>query len=107
MNRRAFVLGLVMLLLASLVAIALRSFAEAAFLEAYGRRQMPWLLIANAGGFAAATLGYDALLRRAHARAVDLGLLAMLAVFAGAAPALLAANAPPVVLVVGLAAASQ
>jgi hypothetical protein len=57
-NRRAFVLGAVMVLLGSLVAVALRSFAEAAFLGAYGPAQMPWLLIANAGGFAVARGGF-------------------------------------------------
>lgn len=107
MNRRAFVLGAAMLLLCNVVAVALRAFAEVAFLEAYGATKLPWLLIANAGGFAVATLGYDAITRRAHARLVDLGLLVTLLVAAAASPALLAAGAPPVVLVVALAAASQ
>ena len=40
---------------------------------------MPWLLIANAGGFAVATLGYDALTRVARAGVVDLVLLVALA----------------------------
>jgi len=106
-NRRAFVLGAVMVLLCSFVAIALRSFAEAAFLTAYGRSQMPWLLIANASGFAVATLGYDYLTRASRASVVDVVLLGLLAVAAGAAPALLEAGAPPIVLVVALAATSQ
>jgi hypothetical protein len=42
MNRRAFVLGTVMVLLGNLVAVALRSFAEAAFLASYGAKQLPW-----------------------------------------------------------------
>lgn len=107
MNHRAFILGAAMVLLCSFVAISLRSFAEAAFLGAYGPKQMPWLLIANAGGFAVATLGYDALTRIAHARTVDVILLAALAVAAGAAPILLRTGVPPGVLVVALAATSQ
>ncbi|HEY5950992.1 MAG TPA: cyclic nucleotide-binding domain-containing protein [Kofleriaceae bacterium] len=107
MNRRAFMLGAAMVLLGSLVAIALRAFAEAAFLGTYGAKQMPWLLIANAGGFAVATLGYDAITRVARAAIVDLALLVLLAVAAAIAPTLLAHGAPPVVLVVALAAASQ
>lgn len=107
MNRRAYALGVVMVLLGSLVAIALKSFAEATFLATYGAAKVPWLLIANAGGFAVATLGYDWLLRHADARKVDLGLLGVLGVAAGIAPLLLDAGAPPVLIVVGLAAASQ
>src|SRR4051812_13723421 len=96
-----------MVLLGSFVAIALRSFAEAAFLGAYGPKQMPWLLIANASGFAVATLGYDALTRRLRAGAIDLVLLALLVIAAAAAPKLLRLGAPPAVLVVTLAAFSQ
>lgn len=107
MNRRAFLLGAAMVLFGNVVAVALRSYAEAAFLAAYGPRQLPWLLIANAGGFAAATLGYDLVTRRAHAAVVDFGLLVTLGIAAGAAPALLGAGAPPAVLVVALAAISQ
>ncbi|MDB4957767.1 MAG: uncharacterized protein JWO36_5336 [Myxococcales bacterium] len=107
MNKRAYVLGAAMVLLASIVAVALRSFAEAAFLGAYGAKQMPWLLIANAAGFAVAALGYDAITRRARAKVVDLALLGVLGVAAAAAPSMLAAGVPAVVLVVGLAAASQ
>ena len=107
MNRRAFVLGAAMVLLCNLVAVTLRSYAEVAFLEAYGASKLPWLLIANAGGFAVATLGYDLITRRASSSVVDLGLLVALLVAASAAPSLLAAGAPPVVLVVALAAISQ
>jgi len=107
MNKRAFALGAVMILLGSLVAVALRSFAEATFLGAYGPTQMPWLLIATAGGFAVATLGYDAVTRLAHARAVDLGLLVALVAIAGLAPTLLGRGVSPAVLVVALTAASQ
>ena len=107
MNRRAFVLGLVMILLASLVGVALRSFAEATFLKAYGTAQAPWLLIATAAGFAVATLGYDALTRLARPGLVDIGLLVVLAVEAAASPSLLAGGISPVVIVIVLTAASQ
>ena len=107
MNRRAFFLGAAMVLFGNLVAVALRSYAEAAFLATYGPKQLPWLLIANAGGFAGATLGYDLVTRRAHTRVVDIGLLVALGVTAAVAPVLLDAGAPPVVLVVALAAVSQ
>lgn len=107
MNRRAFLLGAAMVLLCNLVAVTLRSYAEVAFLEAYGASKLPWLLIANAGGFAVATFSYDLITRRASSSVVDLGLLIALLVAASAAPALLAAGAPPVVLVVALAAISQ
>lgn len=107
MNARAYQLGVVMVMLSSAVAVGLRAFAEAAFLGAYGPAEMPWLLVASAGGFAAATLGYDWLTRHARASIVDLGLLAALGVAAATAPWLLRAGAPPIVLVVGLAAGSQ
>lgn len=107
MNRRAFVLGSVMLLLGSLAAVALRAFAETTFLKAYGTAQAPWLLIATAAGFAFASLGYDALTRFAHSRLVDLGLLTALAVVAAASPALLARGLSPAVIVIVLTAASQ
>ncbi|MBA3457300.1 MAG: hypothetical protein H0T42_29735, partial [Deltaproteobacteria bacterium] len=107
MNRRAFLLGAAMVLLCNFVAVTLRSYAEVAFLEAYGPSKLPWLLIANAGGFAVATFGYDLITRRASSSVVDLGLLIALLIAASAAPKLLAAGAPPVVLVVALAAISQ
>ncbi|MDB4963920.1 MAG: cAMP protein kinase regulatory chain [Myxococcales bacterium] len=107
MNRRAFLLGAAMVMLCNLVAVTLRSFAEVAFLEAYGASKLPWLLIANAGAFAVATLGYDLITRRAHTRIVDLGLLIALLIAAAVGPTLLRAGAPPVVLVVALAATSQ
>ncbi|MBA3463255.1 MAG: hypothetical protein H0T46_25080, partial [Deltaproteobacteria bacterium] len=100
-------LGAAMVLLCNLVAVTLRSFAEVAFLEAYGPSKLPWLLVANAGGFAVATLGYDFISRHASSRVVDLGLLVALFVSAAASPALLEAGVPPVVLVVALAAFSQ
>jgi hypothetical protein len=107
MNRRAFFLGAAMVLFGNLVAVALRSYAEAAFLATYGAKQLPWLLIANAGGFAAATLGYDLVTRRAHTAVVDFTLLVVLGVTAAGAPGLLRAGASPAALVVALAAVSQ
>ncbi len=107
MNRRAFLLGAAMVLLCNLVAVTLRSYAEVAFLQAYGASKLPWLLIANAGGFAVATFSYDLITRRASSSVVDFGLLVGLLLAATAAPSLLEAGAPPVVLVVALAAISQ
>lgn len=107
MNKRAFVLGAAMVLLCNLVAVTLRSYAEASFLAAYGASKLPWLLIANATGFAAATFAYDWITRHAHTRVVDLALLGLLLVTAAVAPALLDAGASPIVLVVALTAASQ
>ena len=107
MNVRAFRLGVVMVAACSAVTVALRAFAEAAFLSAYGPQQLPWLLIANAAGFAAATLGYDALTRYARAQTVDVVLLVGLVIAAAAAPGLLHAGLPPIVLVIALTAVSQ
>jgi hypothetical protein len=106
-NKRAFVLGAAMVLLCNLVAVTLRSYAEASFLAAYGAQKLPWLLIANAAGFAVATFAYDAITRRAHTRIVDVVLLGLLFVAAALAPKLLDMGASPVVVVVALAAASQ
>jgi CRP-like cAMP-binding protein len=106
-NRRALLLGAAMVLLCNLAAVTLRSYAEAAFLAAYGPARLPWLLIANAGGFAVATLGYDLITRRASSRIVDLCLLIALLAVASASPALLDAGVPPVILVILLAALSQ
>jgi Cyclic nucleotide-binding domain len=106
-NKRAFALGSVMLLLGSLVAVALRSFAEATFLAAYGPAQAPWLLIASAAGFGLATLGYDRLTRLAHPLVVDLGLLGVLLVVAAGSPQLLAHGMSPIAIVIALTAASQ
>ncbi len=107
MNRRAYFLGAVMVLACNYVAVMLRSYAEARFLATLGPARLPWLLIANAGGFAIATLGYDAITRRARTAVVDFALLGTLGLAAATAPALLAAGAPPVVLVITLAAVSQ
>jgi hypothetical protein len=106
-NKRAFLLGAVMVLLVNFIAVALRAYAEAAFLQSYDRGQLPWLFVANAAGFAAATLGYDLLTRKAHTRTVDLGLLLAMIATTASAPALLKAGAPPVFLVVAITAVSQ
>jgi hypothetical protein len=106
-NKRAFVLGAAMVLLCNLVAVTLRSYAEASFLAAYGAKKLPWLLIANAGGFAIATFAYDLITRRAHTRIVDVALLGVLLVAAAVAPVLLQSGASPLVVVVALAASSQ
>lgn len=107
MNRRALTLGAAMVLSCNVVAVALRAYAEAAFIETYGRASLPWLFVATAGGFAIATLGYDTVSTRLHARTVDFGLVVALGIAAAVAPSLLAAGVPPVVFVVGLAAVSQ
>lgn len=107
MNRRAFLLGAAMVLACNFVAVALRSYAEARFLASYGPTKLPWLLVASAGGFAIATIGYDAITRRARTGIVDFTLLGLLGITAAIAPTLLARGAPPVVLVVALAAMSQ
>ncbi|MFN0248364.1 MAG: cyclic nucleotide-binding domain-containing protein [Kofleriaceae bacterium] len=107
MNKRAFILGAAMVLLCNLVAVTLRSYAEASFLAAYGAQKLPWLLIANAAGFAVATFAYDLITRRAHTRIVDVVLLGLLFVAAALAPKLLDMGASPVLVVVALAAASQ
>ncbi|MEO8699178.1 MAG: cyclic nucleotide-binding domain-containing protein [Kofleriaceae bacterium] len=107
MNRRAYLYGAAMVLLTNFVAVALRAYAEAAFLSSYDKSQLPWLFVANAGGFAVATFGYDLVTRRAHTRIVDVVLLVALGIAAAIAPSLLRAGAAPVLLVVTLAAVSQ
>ncbi len=107
MNKRAFLLGAAMVFLVNFVATALRPYAENAFLDSYDKTSLPWLFVANAAGFAIATIGYDLLTRRAHTRIVDLVLLfAMIAIMA-TAPMLLRAGAPPVFLVVAITALTQ
>jgi hypothetical protein len=106
-NRKAFVLGVAMVLVCNVVAVSLRSYAEATFLESYGPSRLPWLLIASAGGFAMATFAYDAINRRAKTRVVDYSLLVILFIAAISSPSLLHAGIPPVVLVIALPATSQ
>jgi hypothetical protein len=106
-NRKAFALGVAMVLLCNLVAVSLRSYAEATFLKSYGPTRLPWLLISSAGGFAFATFAYDAITRRAKTSIVDVALLVILFIVAAASPSLLRAGTPPVVLVVAVTATSQ
>ncbi|HEY0252878.1 MAG TPA: hypothetical protein VGC41_15185, partial [Kofleriaceae bacterium] len=107
MNRRAFALGAAMVLLANFAAVALRSFAEATFLAAYGPAQAPWLLVATATGFGVATISYDLLTRRAHPSVIDLGLLVVLAIVSAGSPALLGGGVSPIAIVIAVTAASQ
>jgi hypothetical protein len=107
MSRRAFGLGVAMVVLANVAAVGLRAYAESVFLASYGTARLPWLLIANAGGFAATTLGYHAATRAIGTRAADFGLLAGVAAVTAAAPTLLGANTGAVIVVLGLAAAAQ
>src|SRR5579884_1191691 len=82
-----------MVVLGNVVAVALRAYAESVFLASYGAARLPWLFIASAGAFAAATLGYHALTRRG-ARAVDLVLVATVGAATAAAPTLLGISRP-------------
>jgi CRP-like cAMP-binding protein len=106
-NKRAFLLGAAMVFLVNFVATALRPYAENAFLDSYDKASLPWLFVANAAGFAIATIGYDLITRRAHTRVVDLGLLVAMIATMATAPMLLRAGAPPVFLVVAVTALTQ
>ncbi|MFT3699473.1 MAG: cyclic nucleotide-binding domain-containing protein [Kofleriaceae bacterium] len=107
MNKRAFALGAAMVLIANLAAVALRAFAEATFLAAYGPAQAPWLLIATAVGFGVATISYDVITRRAHPSVVDLSLLVLLAIVSAGSPALLRAGVSPIAIVIAVTAVAQ
>ncbi|MBA2540998.1 MAG: hypothetical protein H0V17_15265, partial [Deltaproteobacteria bacterium] len=107
MNKRAFLIGAAMVLLVNFVAVSLRAYAEAEFLQQFDKGQLPWLFVANAAGFAVATLGYDLVTRKAHTKSVDLVLLLALIGTTGATPALLDAGASPVLVVVAITAVSQ
>jgi hypothetical protein len=88
MNNRAYALGVVMVALTMAATIALRTFAEAAFLDHYGARWLPYLYVAHAVSLAAVTIGYDRLTQRAAVSAADTGLLLGLGAVAAAAPAM-------------------
>jgi len=90
MNRRAYALGVVAVALAMAAAVALRAYAEAAFLHAYGARWLPYLLVGQAIAFAAGTTLYDVAAARVRLRGVDIGLALGLAGGAAAAPGLVA-----------------
>ncbi|MEZ4400752.1 MAG: hypothetical protein R3B06_12075 [Kofleriaceae bacterium] len=53
MNRPAFLLGVLAVFAANVAAVALRAFAEAAFLGAYGPGELPLYLVSQAAAFAA------------------------------------------------------
>src|SRR5688572_8925944 len=96
MNRHAYALGVVMVSLTMAASIALRSFAESAFLASYGARWLPYLYVAHAVALAATTLGYDWLTRRFSVPGIDTALLLLLLAVAAGAPLLLelGGNAP-------------
>ena len=71
MNRRAYTLGVVMIFAVNVAAIALRSYAEAAFLASYGAGLIPVLLVSQAIAFALGTVIYDAATGRAPSATVD------------------------------------
>ncbi|MEZ4367011.1 MAG: cyclic nucleotide-binding domain-containing protein [Kofleriaceae bacterium] len=108
MNRAGYRLGVVMVSLAMTAAVLLRSFADGAFLEAFGAAWLPHLVIAHAGALAMLTLGYDALSRRrAAAAALDRALpLTLLAVAALAPVAVREGGAALVVTVLATTAVS-
>jgi hypothetical protein len=60
MNQRAYGLGVLMIFAVNVAAIALRAYAEAAFLASYGATWIPILLVSQAVAFAIGTLAYDA-----------------------------------------------
>ncbi len=90
MNRRAFAFGVAMVFLGMAAAVALRAYAEAAFLRSYGAKWLPHLLVSHAVAFAAGTTLYDAASSRASLPWVDAALVIALAAAAGAAPTLVA-----------------
>ena len=71
MNQRAYGLGVLMIFAVNVAAIALRAYAEAAFLASYGAQWIPILLVSQAVAFAIGTLAYDAATGRAPSAAVD------------------------------------
>jgi hypothetical protein len=83
---RAYVIGVVYVAFASVVAVALRAFAEAAFLGAFGVARLPWFLVAAASSFGAATLLYDSVARRVRAGLLDPALFLVLALACALGP---------------------
>ncbi|MBK9031434.1 MAG: cyclic nucleotide-binding domain-containing protein [Myxococcales bacterium] len=90
MNRPAFGLAVLMIFAVNVAAIALRSYAEAAFLASYGAEWIPVLLVSQAVAFAIGTLAYDAITGRAPSATVDVALGVALTVAAATAPTLIA-----------------
>ncbi len=108
MNRRAYLLGVVTIFAANLVAVALRSFAEAAFLADYGATSLPLLLLTQAVAFAIGTTAYDAAAARAPLPRVDIALGVALVVGAAAAAPLVARGKPwPFVVALAVVALSS
>lgn len=94
MNRAAFRYGLVMIFAINVASIALRAYAEAAFLSAYGAGWIPVLLVGQAVAFALGTLAYDAAIGRASSAAVDVAVGAAMIGAAAVAPTLIAQGGP-------------
>lgn len=90
MNRRAYGRAVVMIFAINVAAIALRSYAEAAFLASYGAKWIPILLVSQAVAFAIGTLAYDAITGRAPSATVDVALGLGLTAAAAVAPTLIA-----------------
>ena len=90
MNKPAYSVGVVMIFAINVAAIALRSYAEAAFLASYGARLIPVLLVTQAVAFALGTIIYDAATGRAPSAIVDVTVGTALAIAAAAAPTLVA-----------------
>src|SRR5688500_17688146 len=89
-------------------AVALRAYAEAAFLHSYGAKWLPYVLVAQAVAFAAGTTLYDTAQQRARLPGVDAMLGVALAVAAAAAPYLVArGGAWPFVVALGVVAISS
>ncbi len=108
MNRRAYILGVVGVFVAMAAATALRAFAEAAFLSSYGAKWLPYLLVAQAGAFAAGTTLYDVAAARASLPRADAALGVTLAIAAGLAPALVEQGGKwPFVVALGVVAISS
>lgn len=108
MNRPAYLLGVVAIFAANLAAVALRAFAEAGFLGAYGARDLPFYLICQAAAFAIATTAYDAATARAPAPRVDRLLTYGLVVAAAAAAPLIDRGRPwPFVVALAVVALSS
>jgi len=88
-NQRAYGLGVLMIFAVNVAAIALRAYAEAAFLASYGAQWIPILLVSQAVAFAIGTLAYDAATGRAPSAAVDVAVGVALTIAAGLAPTLI------------------
>lgn len=90
MNKPAFSVGVVMIFAVNVAAIALRSYADAQFLDSYGAKLIPVLLITQAIAFALGTVIYDAATGRAPSATVDVLVGSALVIAAATAPTLVA-----------------